>query len=205
MTTLRRHLALVAPLLLALSSEPPLGGQLGPVGTQFWSAGSPDLVTSPQALALLGSALAAGDFDCDGFDDLAVGVPDDEDNNGALADVGFVLMVYGGAGGLVAADHQVWDQQSVEQEVEEVGDGFGFALAVGVSPAIPGMTWRSERRARRCRARSPPAPGTSSTRRRSFATASRPTRTATGRRASARQPADRPPARHAARRHLSGC
>ena len=50
--------ALVAPLLLALSFEPPLGGQLGPVATQFWSAGSPDLVTSPQALALLGSALA---------------------------------------------------------------------------------------------------------------------------------------------------
>ena len=129
--TTRRRLALVAPLLLALSFEPPLGGQLGPVGTQFWSAGSPDLVTSPQALALLGSALAAGDFDCDGFDDLAVGIPDDDDNNGALADVGFVLVVYGAAGGLVAADHQVWDQQSLEQAVEEADDRFGAALAAG--------------------------------------------------------------------------
>ena len=119
--TTRRRLALVAPLLLALAPQPPLAGQLGPVATQFWSAGSPDLVTSPQALALLGSALAAGDFDCDGFDDLAVGIPDDDDNNGALANVGFVLVVYGGAGGLVAADHQVWDQQSLAQQVEDVG------------------------------------------------------------------------------------
>ena len=131
MTTLRRRLALVAPLLLALFPQPPLAGQLGPVSTQFWSAGSPDLVTSPQALALLGSALAAGDFDCDGFDDLAVGIPDDDDNNGALADTGFVLVVYGSASGLVAADHQVWDQQSLAQEVEEADDRFGAALAAG--------------------------------------------------------------------------
>ena len=131
MTTLRRRLALVAPLLLALVPQPPLAGQLGPVSTQFWSAGSPDLVTSPQALALLGSALAAGDFDCDGFDDLAVGIPDDDDNNGALADTGFVLVVYGSASGLVAADHQVWDQQSLAQEVEEADDRFGAALAAG--------------------------------------------------------------------------
>jgi hypothetical protein len=131
MTTVCRRLAFVALLAIAWSPSQPIAAQLGPVGTQFWSAASPDLATSPQAESFLGSALAAGDFDCDGFDDLAVGVPDDDDNNGALADVGFVLVVYGGDSGLAPDDHQLWDQQSLAAETEEADDRFGSVLATG--------------------------------------------------------------------------
>lgn len=128
----RSHVRTVV-LLLALSatSAVPLAAQLGPVGTAFWNEGSPDLVSSLQANVRFGAALAAGDFDCDGFDDLAIGIPDDDDNNGALLDVGYVMVLYGTETGPSAEDHQLWDQQSLVSELEEAGDHFGEALAAG--------------------------------------------------------------------------
>ena len=121
--------ALAALLLVPLAV--PAAAQLGPTGTQFWTADSPDIATSAQADSAFGAAAAAGDFDCDGFDDLAIGVPEDDDNNGALVDVGYVLVLYGAEGGLAADDNQLWDQQSLAQDTEEADDLFGETLAAG--------------------------------------------------------------------------
>ena len=115
---------------LAVTLTAPLAAQLGPTGTAFWNEGSPDLVSSLQADARFGHALAAGDFDCDGFDDLAIGVPEDDDNNGALADVGYVMVLYGSETGPAAGGHQLWDQQSFEA-AEEADDHFSETLAAG--------------------------------------------------------------------------
>ena len=49
--------------------------QLGSADTQLFTLGMPGTGASLQSDAEFGGALAAGDFDCDGFDDLAVGVP----------------------------------------------------------------------------------------------------------------------------------
>ena len=117
-------------LLLALSTAP-LAAQLGPVGTAFWNEGSPDLVSSLQADVRFGHSLAAGDFDCNGFDDLAIGIPEDDDNNGALLDTGYVMVLYGSETGPSADGHQLWDQQSLAAELEEAGDRFGETLAAG--------------------------------------------------------------------------
>jgi hypothetical protein len=71
-----------------------------------------------------GAALAAGDFDGDGRDELAVGVPGEDR-------VGAVQVFFGSAGGVSDRD-QLWFQKTpgVEDESEH-GDGFGSSLAAG--------------------------------------------------------------------------
>jgi|CXWL01.1.fsa_nt_gi hypothetical protein len=80
----------------------------------------------------LGATLACGDFDGDGFLDLAVGAPDD---NPGAANAGAVYVLYGSPSGLNAAGgrpalllHQ--DQAGVD-DTAEAEDRFGAALAVG--------------------------------------------------------------------------
>lgn len=65
-----------------------------------------------------GAALAAGDFNGDGFEDLAVGAPGEDDGAGR------VFLYFGSAFGLYA--HSMLDQR--ELDVAEAGDGFGTAL-----------------------------------------------------------------------------
>src|SRR5688572_28789781 len=76
-----------------------------------------------------GGSLAWGDFNGDAFDDLAVGVP------GENSDAGAVNVIYGSASGLsttTAPLPQLFTQDSVNvPEVAEGGDSFGWALAAG--------------------------------------------------------------------------
>jgi hypothetical protein len=77
-----------------------------------------------------GAALACGDFDADGFDDLAIGVP------GASIDghrgAGRVQLLRGGPGGLVTVGNRSIDQRGdAVPGAPEAGDSFGAALAVG--------------------------------------------------------------------------
>ena len=73
-----------------------------------------------------GAALASGDFDGDGYADLAIGVPGE--NLGA----GLVNVLYGGPDGLQYDRNRYWSQNSVGiPGRSEPGDGFGSALATG--------------------------------------------------------------------------
>src|SRR6185369_11647957 len=75
-----------------------------------------------------GSALAAGDFDFDGFCDLAIGIPGKD--VGTEAEAGAVRIMYGGAAGLGATGAQLFDQNApLIDDVAEAGDHFGSALA----------------------------------------------------------------------------
>jgi hypothetical protein len=77
-----------------------------------------------------GAALAAGDFNGDGRDDLAVGAPDEA--IGSLAKAGAVNVIYAGSNGLSATGDQIWHQNTNGiNGVAEADDRFGFALAVG--------------------------------------------------------------------------
>jgi hypothetical protein len=71
-----------------------------------------------------GAALAAGDFDHDGFADLAVGAS--LEDAGTIRDAGAVTVLYGSASGLTASGSQLFTQVS---GVVEQGDRFGSALA----------------------------------------------------------------------------
>jgi hypothetical protein len=91
--------------------------------------GSPDAAESSDQF---GTALAVCDFNGDGFDDLAVGVPGETDD-GAFA-AGAVDVFYGSSAGLAAVAAQHLTQNSgfpVIDEGSEFDDNFGAALACG--------------------------------------------------------------------------
>lgn len=77
-------------------------------GYQLWHQGP--LKGGREAGDQFGAALATGDFNGDGFGDLAVGVPY-EDING-ISDAGAVNVIYGSANGLTSAENQIWHKDS---------------------------------------------------------------------------------------------
>ena len=90
------------------------------------------LIALPLALCALavGPATAeatsrvSGDFNGDGRDDLAVGVPSEA--VGSLSDAGAVNVIYGSASRLTANDNQFWHQDSTGiVGVAEEFDSFG--------------------------------------------------------------------------------
>ncbi|MEE4240941.1 MAG: FG-GAP repeat protein, partial [Desulfopila sp.] len=73
-------------------------------------------------------ALAAGDFDGNGYVDLAIGAP--YESVGAVAQAGIVHVLYSTTSGLSATGSQGWYQgYSGLQGSAETGDRFGYALA----------------------------------------------------------------------------
>jgi hypothetical protein len=83
------------------------------------------------------SGIARGDFNGDGFADLAIGVPN-KDASAAVANSGAVVVVYGSSTGLTAAAgigvpaRQLWTQSTFGvASSSETGDRFGAALAAG--------------------------------------------------------------------------
>ncbi|MDX1419473.1 MAG: FG-GAP-like repeat-containing protein [Rubricoccaceae bacterium] len=106
-----------------------LAGGMSP-GNILWSQDAAGVIGVPELGDQFGFALASADFDVDGRDDLAVGVPFESD--GALDDAGAVNVLYGGVGGLSATDNQVFTQNTAGVAgVSEAGDRFGYALAAG--------------------------------------------------------------------------
>jgi hypothetical protein len=70
------------------------------------------------------------DFNNDGADDLAVGVP--LENVGAIVGAGAVNVLYGSASGLTGTGSQLFSQDTPGVPgAAETDDGFGFALATG--------------------------------------------------------------------------
>lgn len=102
------------------------GSGLGAARAQVFHQGTDGIKGQPEEGNFMGAALAAGDFDGNGRDDLAVGVPGE--NNGA----GAVHVLRGTSTGLRAAGDQLWLQDTTDvDDVSEKGDGFGSALAAG--------------------------------------------------------------------------
>jgi hypothetical protein len=78
-----------------------------------------------------GAALVAGDFDDDGFDDLAIGSPE-EDAGASIPDTGQVSVLFGTSGGFDLSRTQFWAQSDIlGAGTSEPLDLFGAALAAG--------------------------------------------------------------------------
>ena len=75
-----------------------------------------------------GSVLTDGDFNNDGFDDLAIGVPNE--GLGSKVDAGVVHVIYGSVTGLDTSGSQVWTLTNcMVGQISKAGDKFGAALA----------------------------------------------------------------------------
>ena len=96
-------------------------------GNQVWYQGTAGVGGTAEESDQFGRAVAAGDFDGDGIDDLAVGVPfEDVESGGAQGQAGAVNVLYGSSEGLTEID----DLVLFEKEIE-TNDNFGEALAAG--------------------------------------------------------------------------
>jgi hypothetical protein len=97
---------------------------------QVWHQDSPSVVGGAEEGDAFGAALAAADYNGDGRDDLAIGVPGEDVEHEANA--GAVDVLFGGAAGLTGAGSQIWHQDSPSVEgVAEPGNAFGSSLAAG--------------------------------------------------------------------------
>lgn len=107
---------------------------LSVAGDQLWHRDVAGVARDPGASDGFGDALAAGDFDGDGFDDLAVGVPGELLEVGAedLWNAGTVHVFYGSSQGLTANRDKPYSLlNSVSAATSEPLDRFGRSLAVG--------------------------------------------------------------------------
>jgi hypothetical protein len=78
--------------------------------SQFWTQDSAGINDSAAAMEFFGSALAAGDFNNDGRDDLAIGVRGE--TVGGFQGAGAVNVIYGTSSGLSGTGDQYWDANS---------------------------------------------------------------------------------------------
>ncbi|MGB3493785.1 MAG: integrin alpha [Elainellaceae cyanobacterium] len=97
-------------------------------GSQFWTQ---DSLTGSSAEAFdgFGQTLAVGDFDGDGFDDLAVGTPGED--IGTETNAGAVNVIYGSAFGLTSVGNQFWTQDNITGGNAQPFDEFGYSLSAG--------------------------------------------------------------------------
>jgi hypothetical protein len=106
------------------------GRGLRKADNQRFHQDTPGIPDHAEATDKFAERIAAGDFDGDGYDDLAIGVP--AEDRGGLADVGIVQVLYGTRHGLRVRGTQLFSQASRGiQGKPETGDRFGDALAAG--------------------------------------------------------------------------
>ncbi|HWB20538.1 MAG TPA: hypothetical protein VG711_09580 [Phycisphaerales bacterium] len=97
---------------------------------QRWTQDSDGVKDSCEANDNFGWALAAGDFDNDGRDDLAIGVP--YEDLGGVNECGAVNVLYGASGGLKSTGNQFWNQDSEDiKDSCATDEDFGYSLAAG--------------------------------------------------------------------------
>ncbi len=106
------------------------GSGLTATGDQLWHQDSPGIVWMAEADDLFGFVIACGDYNDDGFHDLAIGAP--LEDVGAIVDAGAVNVLYGSSAGLTAAGDQLWHQDTPGVlGMAEAEDNFSSSLASG--------------------------------------------------------------------------
>jgi hypothetical protein len=99
---------------------------------QFWHQNSPGVEGPADISDRFGMSLAAGDFNDDGKDDLAIGAA--EEFSSSQSPPGEVNVLYGSSGGLQTASppDQLWTQNSPGvEDTTENGDNFGSFVKEG--------------------------------------------------------------------------
>ena len=117
-------------MLLAWLAAVPLGAQLTLTGNyRVFQSDAGGLVEAGDSF---GQTLAAGDWNGDGWDDLAVGTPGED--VGVISNAGGVVILFGSALGVgkgPLADQGFHQDSPGVEDLAEAGDQFGGALAAG--------------------------------------------------------------------------
>jgi hypothetical protein len=118
---------------------------------QLWRQGRKGIKNKLEKNDRFGEALASGDFNADGYADLAIGIP--WEGIGSIRKAGAVQVLYGSPVGLTASGDQVWHQgKSGVPGSNSRHDRFGKAVAVGdfdgdgypdLAVGVPGEDWGS--------------------------------------------------------------
>ncbi len=104
--------------------------RLNPNWRQIWHQDQPDMAGGAETGDNFGAVLAVGDFDADGYDDLAIGIPFEDVRD--VSDAGAVQIIHGSYRGLTAQNSQIWDQDSQAIFGRATKDNhFGKSLASG--------------------------------------------------------------------------
>ena len=99
-------------------------------GNQFWHQNSAGIADQCETSEEFGWALAAADFNRDGYDDLAITAPTED--LGAASDCGVLHVIRGGANGLTATASQFWHQNSSAiLGINTTNDNYGDSLVAG--------------------------------------------------------------------------
>jgi hypothetical protein len=103
------------------------------VNSRNFDSTTDGIVGGPQVAEHWGTALAAGDFNGDGYADLAVGIPDKAQGpNLSATSAGAVNIIYGSAAGLTTTGDQLWNQSTVNDgQAIQPGARFGSSLVAG--------------------------------------------------------------------------
>ena len=104
------------------------------LGDQFWTQDSPNVEDVAEFLDCFGTSLSSGDYNGDGFYDLAIGVPGE--TTGIVSEGGAVNVIYGssqnGISPIYVLGDQFWTQDSPNVlDNTESSDRFGTALSSG--------------------------------------------------------------------------
>ena len=124
-TQILRSVVLLSFLSLGLMSIN-THAALSPFGQQFWQQGADGIKGTAENVDEFGYSVATGDFNGDGYDGLAIGVPKED------GDRGVVHVIYGSSSGLDSSGNQKWHQDSNGiKGTAEASDRFGYSLAAG--------------------------------------------------------------------------
>lgn len=112
-------------------ANPPIPPTAGAAVT--FTQNSPGVGSSAEADDYFGEVLAVGDLDCNGVDDLVIGVPR-EDVGVNAPDAGYVHVLYGkvGSGLSGVGSSTLWQGGGPLSDTYEAHDHFGASLATGV-------------------------------------------------------------------------